>query len=131
MPDQQAGGVVEAGVGEIEVVAHTDGTGVGVVAAHDRVVIRARDGLRESKRSLRCNSQSSGDDRRIPDKSAACDHSETSLSARSYRSEAIFDSGRDTSQFIVIRLAENNASSHSGPAIPYATDRLNSLHGLR
>src|SRR5208282_2067282 len=90
VPDQQAGRVVEAGVSEVEVVTDADGTCVGVVTAHDRVAVHARDGLREGQTGSTCNNQSSGDDRSIPDKAAACDHSGTSLSSRSCRSEAIF-----------------------------------------
>jgi len=49
MPDQQAGSVVEAGVSEIEVVAHADGTGIGVVAAHYRVAVSPHHGLRQGQ----------------------------------------------------------------------------------
>ncbi len=37
MPDEQARSVVEAGVGEVEIVADADGAGVGVVAGDDGV----------------------------------------------------------------------------------------------
>ena len=36
MPDEQAGRVIEAGMGEIEIIADADGAGIGVVAAEDR-----------------------------------------------------------------------------------------------
>ena len=42
VPDEEAGGVIEAGVGEVEVVADANGAAIGMVAAENRVAIFAR-----------------------------------------------------------------------------------------
>ena len=47
-PDEQAGRVVEAGVGEEEVVAHADGAGVGMVAAQNGISIDVGFGMGEA-----------------------------------------------------------------------------------
>jgi hypothetical protein len=42
VPDQEPGSVIETRVSEVEVIAHSDGTAVRVVATENRVAINAR-----------------------------------------------------------------------------------------
>ena len=78
MPDEQAWSVVEAGVGEIEVVADADGAGVRVVAAKDGIVV---DGswFGQSEGALRSGSDGDGGGGSIQSKASAGEHGSASL----------------------------------------------------
>ena len=75
MPDQQPGRVIKTRVREIEAIADTDWTGVGVITAHDRVVVCPRGGLGQGQIAPRTNRHSCGYHRSILYKAAARDHS--------------------------------------------------------
>ena len=80
VPDQQAGHVVEAGVGEIKIVADPNGASIRMVAAHDRIAVSALHGLGEPK-VCGTSGQRSGQDGSISDKAAAGNHGEKSIFA--------------------------------------------------
>ena len=88
VPDQQPGGVVKAGVGEVEVVADANGAGIGVVAAQDRIAVGGC-GLAQDKTGLGRESEGGGSNGGVPDKAATSDHGGASLPLGTVTSKAI------------------------------------------
>jgi hypothetical protein len=80
VPDEQAGRVIEAGMGEIEVIAHADGAGVGVIAAEDGIAIDAG-GLRVDEAVIGGKNECGGG--RVNHEASAGEHGRASVAFRS------------------------------------------------
>jgi hypothetical protein len=77
--DGEAGSVVEAGVGEVEVVADAEGAGVRMVAAEDWIAIRRRACLGKGEAGCGRECEGGGEGCGVRDKAAAREHGRISV----------------------------------------------------
>src|ERR1035441_5582347 len=92
-PDEQAGSIVEAGVGEEEIVTHADGAGVGVVSTQDGVAID-RVGLGQKPARGGGQGEGGGGARGGLKKAAASEHSGTSVTPGKLARKTTYECGR-------------------------------------
>src|ERR1035441_157912 len=92
-PDEQAGSIVEAGVGEEEIVTHADGAGVGVVSAQDGVAID-RVGLGQKPARGGGQGEGGGGAGGGLKKAAASEHSGTSVTPGKLARKTTYECGR-------------------------------------